>query len=1114
MQNTLKTFEIEARKKLTGVVLGQPEDAIRSPAEALLRNLAMHLGGGAITVVPETPDPALAVRPDMAILRGALIGHVELKAPGKGADPRRFGKGHDRDQWEKLKALPNLIYFDGEEISLWRSGELAHGVLRLGSLDKGGLTAPPGLDALLTDFLSWQPIPPRTVADLAQQTARLCRLLRDEVAEQLKAGTKPILGLRNDWRAALAPGATDTEFADGYAQAVTFGLLMARARGIALHRTGDLRKDFQNVGHDLRVSDTLIGTALEFLGADPAPLRTSLGTLVRVLDAVDWPSISKGDPEAWLYFYEPFLKAYDPVLHRQTGTYYTPAEVVSQMVRLADDALRDPALFDLSGGLAHPDVTLADPATGTGTFLLAVLRRIRDSVAADQGAGAVPGAIRAAAGRLIGFELQFGPFVVAQLRLLAELLELTSPAGAPAAALPAPRVYLTDTLSDPEAARTALPSLFAPITESYAAANAVKAAEPITVVIGNPPYKEKAEGRGGWIEQGRYRRDIKAQQAGPLADWAPDTADSAHAKHLKNLYVYFWRWAAWKAWGEGAGQGATADRRGVVCFITVAGFLNGPGFKRMRAELRREADAVWVIDCSPEGHQPPVPSRIFQGVQQPVCIVMVARKGQEASGEDARVLFRRLPEGPRADKFAALAKVVLDDPGWAEVAGGGGDPFLPAAEGERARFAPLGGMFGWDGSGVQASRTWVIAPDKPSLEERWTTLICETDPVRKETLFHPTLRNGKLADRHVNKLVRDGVPGHEVRAYPVGKDSKPVMKPVRYGFRSFDRQWIIPDNRLISFARRELWAAHSDKQVYLTSPEDRTPENGPPITFTALIPDLHHYHGRGGRVFPLWADAAATIPNASTALLDHLADNLGRPVPPEDHFAWIAGIAAHPAFTARFAADLIRPGLRVPLTSDPALWNEGVRLGRQVIWLHTYGDRFADPAEGRPKGAPRIPGGPTIPAGGAVPGNPADFPDELRHDAAQQRLHVGKGYVDSVAPEVRAYEVSGKNVLTQWFSYRKADRARPLIGDKRPPSPLDAIRPDGWPAEYTSDLVDLLHVLRGLVNLEPAQADLLDRVMASTMIDVEDVLKVSAKAGKLSSGKGGGGDHRQKEMEI
>ena len=36
-------------------------------------------------------------------------------------------------------------------------------------------------------------------------------------------------------------------------------------------------------------------------------------------------------------------------------------------------------------------------------------------------------------------------------------------------------------------------------------ANKVKKEERITVVMGNPPYKEKAEGRGGWIEKGSGR---------------------------------------------------------------------------------------------------------------------------------------------------------------------------------------------------------------------------------------------------------------------------------------------------------------------------------------------------------------------------------------------------------------------------------------------------------------------------------------------------------------------------------------------------------------------------------------------------------------------------------
>ena len=69
-------------------------------------------------------------------------------------------------------------------------------------------------------------------------------------------------------------------------------------------------------------------------------------------------------------------------------------------------------------------MTVADPATGTGTFLLSVLRRIAESTEADQGPGAVPGAVEAALSHLIGFEIQFGPFAVAQLRILAELQSL------------------------------------------------------------------------------------------------------------------------------------------------------------------------------------------------------------------------------------------------------------------------------------------------------------------------------------------------------------------------------------------------------------------------------------------------------------------------------------------------------------------------------------------------------------------------------------------------------------------------------------------------------------------------------------------------------------------
>jgi hypothetical protein len=61
----------------------------------------------------------------------------------------------------------------------------------------------------------------------------------------------------------------------------------------------------------------------------------------------------------------------------------------------------------------------------------------------------------------------------------------------------------------------------------------------------------------------------------------------------------------------GDGAATALDRKGIVCFITVAGFLNGPGFQKMRADLRCDTDEIWVVDCSPEGHQPEVATRVF-----------------------------------------------------------------------------------------------------------------------------------------------------------------------------------------------------------------------------------------------------------------------------------------------------------------------------------------------------------------------------------------------------------------------------------------------------------------------------------------------------------------------
>lgn len=1078
-------FGAAIKAKLSSAAIdGEPEDQLRAPVERLVSDLAALCGlpASAVLAIGETALGDLKTRPDYAVtLRGALAGFIELKAPGKGGDPSDY-EGHDKAQWKKLQTLPNIIYTDGNEWSLWHNGKLEGQVIRLGGDVRtagASLTIPEGLLTLFEGFIKWQPTPPRDAKQLAETTARLCRLLRYEVAEQLAAKDDALTSLAKEWRKLLFPEATDDKFADGYAQAVTFGLLMARARGIRL------ADGLEQVAKQLRETNSLIGTALRLLTDDAenrATLKTSLDTLVRVLDAVNWSKVSKGKPDAWLYFYEDFLAEYDNELRKQTGSYYTPPEVVTSMTRLVHEALK--TRFNQPAGLASPSVTIADPAVGTGTFLLGVLKQIADAVTEDEGEGQVPAAVEASINRLIAFEMQLGPFAVAQLRMTGEIASLTKKVSK----IPL-RMFVTDTLGNPYVEMEETSALVRGIAESRRQANAIKKREKITVVIGNPPYKEKAKGKGGWIESGGTGQGAPMNAWKPPADWNV----GAHVKHLKNLYVYFWRWATWKVFDHNSNQST-----GVVCFITVAGFLNGPGFQKMRDYLRRTGREVWVIDCTPEGHQPEMNTRIFQGVQQPVCIVMVSREKPTDGQTPAKVRYRALPSAPRAEKFAALAAIALEDDGWTDCSTDWRESFLPEATGAWATYPKLEDFFYDNGSGVMPGRTWVIAPDADSLIRRWKKLI-SAPAEQKEALFHPHVRNGKPGDKHANKIVNKGLGDRPPRAIAIAKEKDDCSPPERYAFRSFDRQWIIPDPRVINQPNPELWSAHSANQVYLTALLAHSPTAGPGLSFGASIPDLHHYKGSfGGRVFPLFFDADGN-PNVSAACLDLLGKKFKREVKPEELFAYVAAIGAHPAYTERFKPDLVQPGLRIPLTADAKLFDEAVAIGREVVWLHTFGERFADAKANRPASPPRLPKdiAPKVPAGGAIPGDVESMPNDISYDENEQTLRIGdKGRIVNVTPQMWAYEVSGKQVITQWFSYRKRDRSKPPMGDKRAPSELSKIQPLGWLAEYTTELLNVLNVLGRLVALEPRQAALLERICKGKRIDAQAVATAVASQAK------------------
>jgi hypothetical protein len=707
---------------------------------------------------------------------------------------------------------------------------------------------------------------------------------------------------------------------------------------------------------------------------------------------------------------------------------------------------------------------------GSGAFLLEVIRNIAVRVTDDQGPGAVAPVLAASLARLIGFELQLGPFAVAQLRLLAELAEYGVPDVDPQNL----RTYITNTLDDPFVEETQLGTWYKPITDARRAANRVKAEERVLVVLGNPPYKDRSRGAGGWIEQGAEGDGVPLERFMPEAQWNV----GAHVRHLYNAYVYFWRWATWKVFDS-----APIPSRGVVCFITVSGFLNGPGFEGMRRYLRQTCDDIWVIDCSPEGFRPPVNKRVFEAMKHEVCITVAARSGGGDPDTPARVHYRQLRPADRTDKFTQLQDIHLGDSRWQPCSSRWRDPFLPEATGDWASYLALDDVFLYDGTGIMAGRSWIMDPDPDILTARWDALTAEPDRERKKVLFME-----HTPDRTIDKVLRDGLPGFPVRSQTIASETGPCPSPVPVAFRSFDRRWIIPDKRLINRPNPTLWSGRSDHQVWLTAPARESPVDGPALTGCALIPDVHHYNGRGGRAYPLWQNAGATVANINSALLAHLSTAYRRQVTAPQAVAYVAGICAHPGYTSRFAVNFKTPGLRVPWTKDPNLFTTVSDLGAQVLWLHTSGQAYADSNHQRPKAPPRMPHGqrPQVPAGATIPSTPDQIPESKFHDPDAEVLHIGDGMIINVSTPMWEYRVSGTQVVRDWFNDRRRDRSPTLIGD-RTISPLWQVHSDYWRASYTTELLDLLNVLGRLVLTEPDQDAALSAVVAGEIWSVEEL---------------------------
>ncbi|MFF2366282.1 type ISP restriction/modification enzyme [Streptomyces sp. NPDC058122] len=1086
LSEALSTFGASCKDMVNGP--GEPEASIRPPLQKLLETVGSHDAMDGVLWHSETPLRDVGVRPDYAVeVHGDIVGYIEVKRPGHPIDPEKF-TGRNKKQWERLRDLPNVLYTNGTEWRLFRTGEqVGVPVVFEGDLASAGrsLTArePAAFNSLVRTFLHWVPEPIRQASVLVRRAAPLTRLLRAAVLEQLEfegryaaEGARPeelrFTGLKNDWRKLLFPTADDATFADGYAQAVTFALLLARTEDISLKGVG-----LHEVGRRLDAGHALMGKALQLLTDNiTVSFEVSLDLLIQVIDAVDWPAIRKGRRDAYLHLYESFLEVYDEKLRQKSGSYYTPREVVEEMVRLTEDVLR--TRLGRSDGYADESVRIVDPAMGTGTYLHAVIEHVAAWAAENVGPGATPDAIGDLAKRLIGFELQMGPFAVAELRT-SDLLKRHQAVAPPDGM----KLFVTDTLDDPYLAEETLASTYEVISESRKRANRVKASTPVTVAIGNPPYDDRAKGRGGWVEKG-----TPAQGVAPIEAFKwPGNGRYEHV--LKNLYVYFWRWATWKVF-----DAHPQDQQGVVCFITPSGFTTGPGGRGMRDYLRRTCDEGWIIDLSPEGHRPDVASRIFPGVAQPLAICVFVRSKETDPERPARVHYRAV-HGKRGAKYLQLKEIRLDDEGWQDTHSDAIRPFRPTTETGWEDFPALDDLFRWGSPGIKANRSWVNGPSSQVLEKRWARLIHESDPARKAELLKET------RDRSLH-APRDPLPGQPEHTQELADETSLTPDLVPIAMRSFDRQWLISDSRVIDFARPALWESMQPDQLFLNQQSSHEIETGPAIVATSLLPDTHHFNGRGGKIMPILHPDGT--PNVHPRLLEHLAAELGLDhITVHDLAAYAAAVAGHAGFTKRFTEELLTPGVRLPLTRDAAMWHEAVQLGRQVLWASTYGERYVDPEGGRPAGDVLFPSGDErrIRYDQHIG---AEVPAEIRYAEMTGTLHLGGGHVSPVPADVWNYDVGGMQIIKKWFGYRKANP------NSRKTSPLDDLHVESWPADWSRGLIELLSVLRRLVDLAPAQQDLLDRLLAAPTITAADlqmvgILPVLDKARK---------PHRRVELPV
>lgn len=584
--------------------------------------------------------------PDFLFQRGDVpFGWAEAKDIDK--DVIKL-KGYSIEQRKRYEAAyPNLIYTNGVDFEFIREGQQVHFVSIADFMGQlGGLQPLPGqfdeLDRQLKLFAEQKPISIRSAAKLAEMLAAKAAIIKDEVGIALadeEEARKGLEGQYKSFKANLLPNLTPGEFADIYAETITYGMFAARLYDD--HLPTFTR---QEALEKLPASNPFLKGLFDYIAGPALPKRLTyiVDDLAKVLQASDPHSLfrdfgkftARNDP--FVHFYEDFLAAYNPKKRKSRGVWYTPEPVVDFIVRAVDDVLKTE--FGLADGLADTSkvtvdwdtgqddaktgkprtikkdvhkVQILDPATGTGTFLAKAVQLVSDRVKARAPGKWSSHVEEDLLPRLHGFELLMASYAMCHMKL--DML-LTETGYKPSAKPPRLSVWLTNALEPAE--REVRDLFFQPLAEEARGASEVKRQTPIMCVIGNPPYSGESANKGAHIMglMEAYKNEPGGKQR--LKERNP--------KWINDDYVKFIRMSEDLIAKNPSG--------GVLGFITNHSYLDNPTFRGMRWHLLKTFDKIWVLDLhgnskkkevSPDGSSD---KNVFD-IQQGVALIIAVRKG-------------------------------------------------------------------------------------------------------------------------------------------------------------------------------------------------------------------------------------------------------------------------------------------------------------------------------------------------------------------------------------------------------------------------------------------------------------------------------------------------------